>query len=54
MHISHGRSGQPSEQRTATFTGTVLLDPVLNVPGEMVNTEWGGEVAEGDYQAAQP
>ena len=26
---SHGRSGQPSEQRTATFTGTVHLDPVL-------------------------
>ena len=25
MHISHGRSGQPSEQRTATFTGTVHL-----------------------------
>jgi len=38
MHISHGRSGQPSEQRTATFTGTVYLDPVLNVPGEMINT----------------
>jgi hypothetical protein len=36
MHISHGRSGQPSEQRTATFT------------------EWGGEVGESDYTAAQP
>ena len=23
MQVSHGRSGQPSEQRTATFTGTV-------------------------------
>ena len=35
MHVSHGRSGQPSEQRTATFTGTVHLDPVLNAPGVM-------------------
>ena len=38
MHVSHGRSGQPSEQRTATFTGTVHLDPVLNAPGVMINT----------------
>ena len=38
MHISHGRSGQPSEQRTATFTGTVQMDPVLNAPGVMINT----------------
>src|SRR5690349_13134001 len=38
MHISHGRSGQPSEQRTATFTGTVQLDPVLTAPGVMINT----------------
>ena len=36
MHVSHGRSGQPSEQRTATFTGTVHLDPVLNAPGVMM------------------
>jgi len=113
MHISHGRSGQPSEQRTATFTGTVHLDPVMMVPGVMINTviftpgartywhrhpggqllvvtagtggdvvwaepgeehwhgacgdsllthlavshgttEWGGEVGESDYTAAQP
>ena len=38
MHVSHGRSGQPSGQRTATFTGTVHMDPVLNAPGVMVNT----------------
>src|SRR5438094_447454 len=38
MHVSHGRSGQPSEQRTATFTGTVHMDPVLNAPGVMINT----------------
>jgi quercetin dioxygenase-like cupin family protein len=38
MQLSHGRSGQPSEQRTATFTGTVHLDPVLNAPGVMINT----------------
>jgi len=35
MHVSHGRSGQPSEQRTATFTGTVHMDPVIWAePGE--------------------
>ena len=38
MQVSHGRSGQPSEQRTATFTGTVHMDPVLNAPGVMINT----------------
>ena len=38
MHVSHGRSGQPSEQRTATFTGTVHMDPVLTAPGVMINT----------------
>jgi len=38
MHISHGRSGRPSEQRTATFTGTVHMDPVLTAPGVMINT----------------
>jgi hypothetical protein len=38
MQVSHGRSGQPSEQRTATFTGTVHMDPVMNVPGVMINT----------------
>ena len=38
MQVSHGRSGQPSEQRTATFTGTVHMDPVLTAPGIMINT----------------
>ena len=38
MHISHGRSGQPSERRTATFTGTVHMDPVLTAPDVMINT----------------
>ena len=27
MQVSHGRSGQPSEQRTATFTGTGAHGP---------------------------
>jgi len=38
MHISHGRSGQPSGQLTATYTGTMHLDPILTAPGVMVNT----------------
>ena len=38
MQVSHGRSGQPSEQRTATFTGTVHMDPVLTAPDVMINT----------------
>ena len=38
MQVSHGRSGQPSEQRTATFTGTVHMDPVMTAPGVMINT----------------
>jgi quercetin dioxygenase-like cupin family protein len=39
MHIAHGRAaGQPSAQRSATFTGTVHLDPVLTAEGVMVNT----------------
>ena len=39
MHVSRGRvPGKPSEQRTATFTGTVHLDPVLNASTVMVNT----------------
>jgi quercetin dioxygenase-like cupin family protein len=38
MHVAHGRAaGQPSEQRTATFTGTVHMDPVLAADGVMVN-----------------
>ena len=31
-------AGQPSGQLTATFTGTMHLDPVLTAPGVMVNT----------------
>ena len=39
MHVSHGRMpGQPSGQRTATFTGTVHSDPVLTAPEVMINT----------------
>ena len=39
MHVAHGRAvGQPSEQRTATFTGTVHLDPVLATGAVMINT----------------
>lgn len=39
MHVAHGRAaGRPSEQRTATFTGTVHLDPVMSAPGMMINT----------------
>ena len=53
MHISHSRSGKPSEQRTATFTGTVHMDPMLTAVSHGT-TEWGGEVGESDYAAAQP
>jgi quercetin dioxygenase-like cupin family protein len=39
MHVTHGRAaGQPSEQRTATFTGTVHMDPVLDAGAVLVNT----------------
>jgi quercetin dioxygenase-like cupin family protein len=38
MHVAHGRAGQPSQQRTETFTGTVHLDPVLAADGVMINT----------------
>jgi quercetin dioxygenase-like cupin family protein len=39
MHVSHGRMpGKPSEQRTATFTGTVHLDPVLDTGKVAANT----------------
>jgi quercetin dioxygenase-like cupin family protein len=39
MHVSHGRaSGKQSEQRTATFTGTVHLDPVLDTGKVTINT----------------
>src|SRR5258708_2703726 len=38
MHISHGRAqGKPSEQRTATFTGTVHMDPVMSAQDIMIN-----------------
>ena len=39
MHVSHGRvTGKPSEQRTATFTGTVHMDPVLDAGKVVINT----------------
>jgi quercetin dioxygenase-like cupin family protein len=39
MHVSHGRvTGKPSEQRTATFTGTVHMDPVLDTGKVVINT----------------
>jgi quercetin dioxygenase-like cupin family protein len=39
MHVSHGRNaGKPSEQRTATFTGTVHMDPVLDTGKVTINT----------------
>jgi quercetin dioxygenase-like cupin family protein len=39
MHVTHGRvTGKPSEQRTATFTGTVHMDPVMSTPDMMINT----------------
>ena len=44
MHVSHGRSGQPSEQRTATFTGTVHMDPVLHARGIVATRADGIEV----------
>lgn len=38
MLISHSRaSGQPTGSPSSTFTGTVFMDPVLQVPGTMVN-----------------
>ncbi len=39
MHVSHGRvTGKPSEQRTATFTGAVHMDPVLDTGKVVINT----------------
>jgi quercetin dioxygenase-like cupin family protein len=39
MHVSHGRvTGKPSERRTATFTGTVHMDPVLDTGKVVINT----------------
>jgi len=38
VQVAHGRAGSPSEQRTATFTGTVYMDPVLAADGVSVNT----------------
>ncbi len=39
MQVSRGRiEGQPSGQRTATFTGTVHVDPVMNAPQVTINT----------------
>lgn len=39
MHVTHGRvDGQPSAQRTATFTGVVYLDQVLAAPDVLINS----------------
>lgn len=39
MHVTHGRlPGRPSEQRTATFTGMVHADPVLDTGDVVINT----------------
>lgn len=39
MHVTHGRlPGRPSEQRTATFTGTVHMDPVMKTADVVINT----------------
>ena len=39
MHVTHGRvPGRPSEQRTATFTGTVYIDPVMDTGDVMIST----------------
>jgi quercetin dioxygenase-like cupin family protein len=40
MKINHGRvAGEPSEERSATFTGTVWAEPILrDVQGVTVNT----------------
>jgi quercetin dioxygenase-like cupin family protein len=38
VYVTHGRlAGKPSETRTATFTGTVHMDPVLTAPSMMIN-----------------
>jgi quercetin dioxygenase-like cupin family protein len=38
MYVTHGRlDGKPSETRTATFTGTVHMDPVLTAPEVLIN-----------------
>lgn len=39
MLVTQGRvPGRPSEQKTATFTGAVHMDPVMSADGVMVNT----------------
>lgn len=39
MHVTHGRlPGKPSDQRTATFTGTVHADPVMDTGDVVINT----------------
>jgi quercetin dioxygenase-like cupin family protein len=38
MRIAHGRAGQPSEERGATFSGRVWADPVMPAAdGIMIN-----------------
>ena len=39
MHVTHGRvPGQPTQQRTATFTGVVYQDLVLDAPDVLINS----------------
>ena len=39
MHVIHGRvPGQPTQQRTATFTGVVYQDLVLDAPDVLINS----------------
>lgn len=39
MHVTRGRvAGKPSEIRTATFTGSVYLDRVMNAQDVLINT----------------
>ena len=39
MHVTHGRVlGQPTQQRTATFTGVVYQDLVLDAPDVLINS----------------
>jgi quercetin dioxygenase-like cupin family protein len=38
MYVTRRAHGKPSEQRTATFTGTVHMDPVLDTGEVVINT----------------
>lgn len=57
MRIAHGRSGQPTQRRTSTFSGGVWGDPVLPAEdGIVVNTvtfEPGGRTHWHSHEVAQ-